>query len=59
MTDYVIVTWPESQKLMDEKGFEEHCHLIQSEDYVSAYFVDKEWYDEVCKRRSSISRSSK
>ena len=44
---------------MEEEGFEEHCRLIQSEDCVCAYFVDKEWYDEVCKCRSSISRSPK
>ena len=41
--EYVIVTWPESQELMDEEWFDE-CILINEEPLLdqvgsSAYFV--------------------
>jgi hypothetical protein len=43
--EYVIVTWPESQMLMDEEWFDE-CVLINQEPLLgqvgsSAYFVPK------------------
>ena len=40
---YVLVTWPESQNLMEEPWFREECYLCQSngeqEHFDSAYFV--------------------
>ena len=43
-----IVVWPESQELMERKGFTEHCKLINDEEGLArfgsaAYLVDKEW----------------
>lgn len=45
-----IVCWPESQMLMEKKGFYNNCTLINSEKGLekygsSAYLVDKDWYD--------------
>ena len=52
MEKYVVVRWPESQELMDERGFESHCYLISDEqgleDFGSqAYFVEEDWYNRV------------
>ena len=41
---YYLVHWPESQELMDIEGFYEHSSLHLDES--SAYFVEKDWYDE-------------
>ena len=43
--EYVIITWPESQRLMEEEWFDE-CILINEEPLLdevgpSAYFVPK------------------
>lgn len=48
MSNYVIVCWPESQRLFSEEGFEENSYLINDEQGIddfgsSAYFVDEEW----------------
>lgn len=48
MSNYVVVCWPESQRLFDEEGFEENSYLINDENGIddfgsSAYFVDEEW----------------
>lgn len=48
--EFIVITWPESQKLMELEDFEEHSYLINSEDGIynfgnSAYFVEKDWYD--------------
>lgn len=48
MKRYVVITWPESQDLMDREGFEENCHLVNNDKGVdeygsSAYFVDENW----------------
>lgn len=45
-----IVCWPESQMLMEKKGFYDNCTLINSEKGLekygpSAYLVEKDWYD--------------
>lgn len=45
----VIVCWPESQMLMEKKGFHANCTLINSEKGLekygsSAYLVEEEWY---------------
>lgn len=50
--EYVVVTWPDSQLLMDKKGFRNHCELINSEKGLelygsSAYLVDKKWLSDV------------
>ena len=47
-TTYEVVTWPESQDLMDREGFYDNAYLINDdkgmEDFGgSAYFVDSEW----------------
>lgn len=47
-----IVTWPESQLLMDKVGFHENCILINSEKGLeiygsSAYRVNPEWLSKV------------
>lgn len=47
-----IVTWPESQLLMDKVGFHENCVLINSETGLekygsSAYRVNPEWLNKV------------
>ena len=48
MEKYVIVTWPESQEVMEYEFFENHSYLINDkkgmEDFgFSAYFVDEDW----------------
>ena len=48
--EYIIIAWPESQKLMELEDFEKHSYLINSEEGIdtfgySAYFVEKDWYD--------------
>ena len=52
MEKYVVVRWPESQELMEEKGFESHSYLINDdqglEDFGDqAYFVEEDWYNKV------------
>lgn len=56
---YVVVQWPEIQHFMDTYGFEYHSHLINDAAGMekfgsSAYFIEKEWYDEVCRCKSCI-----
>lgn len=48
--DREIVCWPESQMLMEKKGFYDNCTLINSEKGLekygsSAYLVEKDWYN--------------
>ncbi len=45
---YIVVEWPESQKLMELDGFRENSYLINDEQGISeygssAYFVNAEW----------------
>ena len=45
---FTVVTWPESQALMDLEGFREHCHLINDHEGLSqfgpqAYFCELAW----------------
>lgn len=52
LMDYEVVTWLESQDLIEKKGFREYCELINSEKGLdmygsSAYLVDKEWLEQV------------
>ena len=47
---YVIVQFPESQDLMELKGFEENCCLVNDSHFVemygsSAYFVNVSWLE--------------
>lgn len=49
---YTVVTWPDSQELMDKEGFNAHCYLINDDKGMeefgsSAYFVNKEWLDRI------------
>lgn len=51
MNNYVVVCWPESQMLMEKKGFRQNCELINSEQGFdkygsSAYLVNEEWYEQ-------------
>ncbi len=47
MEDYVIITWPEIQELMDIDGFNANATLIEPNMYMGidgfTYLVDKEW----------------
>lgn len=48
---FIVVTWPESQNLMEYEGFEENCHLINDDSGLdqygsSAYFVNEDWLRE-------------
>ena len=45
---YVVVTWPDSQNLMDREGFSENSYLVNDDKGIedfgsSAYFVDEDW----------------
>lgn len=49
--EYVLITWPESQLLMEKIWFDE-CILMNDENHLdnigsSAYFVPKERYEEM------------
>lgn len=49
---YILVQWPDSQELMDKKGFKSNCFLINCNNGIDifgspAYFVDEEWYNEI------------
>lgn len=49
-SNYIIITWPDSQELFDLEGFEENCHLINDEHGLEkfgpqAFFVNKQWYE--------------
>jgi hypothetical protein len=51
MEKFVLVTWPESQKLMEQEWFDE-CILMNDENHLdgvgsSAYFVPEERYQEL------------
>jgi hypothetical protein len=48
MGKYVVVTWPESQDLMNKPGFRENSYLVNDDKGIedfgsSAYFVDEDW----------------
>ena len=48
MNKYVVVTWPDSQALMDREGFRENSYLVNDDKGMkdfgsSAYFVDEDW----------------
>lgn len=48
MSKYVVVTWPDSQNLMDREGFRENSYLVNDDKGIeefgsSAYFVDEDW----------------
>lgn len=43
---YILIKWPESQDLMELKGFEENSSLADYEKFgPAAYFVDKDWLE--------------
>lgn len=51
MDKYIVITWPDSQELMDKEWFDE-CHLINDEMGLekfgsSAYFVPEDRYLEL------------
>ena len=48
----IILQWPQSQEIMDKKGMETHCALINDEIGLamfdsSAYVVDYEWFSHI------------
>ena len=48
MAKYVVISWPDSQDLMDKEGFRENSYLVNDEQGIedfgsSAYFVDEDW----------------
>ena len=44
---YILVTWPESQKYMNLKGFEEHSSLADCTKFGSdAYFIEEDWLND-------------
>ena len=48
---FTVVTWPESQTLIDLPGFYEHCHLINDSKGLSqfgpqAYMCEISWLEE-------------
>lgn len=47
---YIIISWPDSQILMEKKGFKKNCCLINDNYFLeehgsSSYFVNKKWFD--------------
>ena len=57
-TKYVVVTWPDSQLLMEHRGFSKNCFLINDENGLetfgsSAYFVDENWLAKVTGEKAS------
>lgn len=49
---YIVIQWPEIQKLMDKDGFKENSFLVNDplgldEFGSSAYFVNEEWLNTV------------
>lgn len=48
MEDYIIITWPEIQELMEFEDFNEFATLIEPNENLgiesSTYLVDKDWY---------------
>jgi len=52
---YIIITFPEIQQYQDEPDFDENACLINDSKFLdkygsSAYFVDKEWINNVHQR---------
>ena len=48
---FTVVTWPESQALMEVSDFHEHCHLINDSEGLSqfgpqAYMCEISWLNE-------------
>lgn len=48
---FTVVTWPESQTLMELSDFHEHCHLINDSEGLSqfglqAYMCEISWLNE-------------
>lgn len=48
----IIIQWPESQEIMNKKGMENHCALINDDIGLtmfgsSAYVVDDEWFSHI------------
>ena len=38
---YVVITWPDSQALMEEEGFDDNCYAMPDDS--GAYFVNIDW----------------
>jgi hypothetical protein len=52
---YAIMTWPESQELMELKGFRENCWLINDRRGLtrfgsSAYVYSIDWYEKSARK---------
>lgn len=49
--EFYVIRFPESQELQDLEGFDDNAFLVNDEKGLeifgpSAYFVNKEWYNE-------------
>lgn len=56
MDKFILVTWPESQELMELPDFKKRCCLAYDTDFLEAncpgnesctYFVDEDWLGEM------------
>lgn len=52
MSKYVVVSWPDSQNLMEREGFRENSYLVNDDKGIedfgsSAYFVDEDWLNDL------------
>ena len=46
---YVVVSWPESQRLCDYEDYTENCTFIMGDNLeCCSYLVNKEWYSRLC-----------
>ena len=46
---YVVVSWPESQRLCDYEDYTENCTFIMGDNLeCMSYLVNKEWYSRLC-----------
>lgn len=55
MKEFIVVAWPDSQDLMGLDGFRENSYLVNDDKGFeefgsSAYFVNKEWYENAIKQ---------
>lgn len=46
---YIIVEWPETQRLMEIEGFSDHSCLINDESWLDqygpqSYFIEEDWF---------------
>lgn len=62
--EFIAVTWPSCQELMELDGFRENSYLINDEKGLddfgsSAYFINKKWYEEMVKNNENCTPNIK